>query len=324
MINSRDVLPVRVSIVIPCLNGSRYIRRLAATLEKVRSGTSEIVFIDDGSTDDSYEQFRRLCPYATSIRRENRGLGATRNEAVETARGEFIQLLDVDDTIEPGKLEEQWREVTNAGADVVYSDWRMITVSEFEEKPEPWQPAATKVEPVEALLGGWWFPPNAALIRRSAYLNAGGCDPSLGNTCEDFDLWVRLAIAGSRFHYAPGNFANYYRYSTVMSMSRKNAREFYKGVETILRKAIRLLEGRQELTSKRAKAAAQRLYQTARNVYAFDRSWYESLIADVFALDPRFSPHGSFLYRATAKAVGLRHAESLAITYRKLLKRGKR
>ena len=95
---------------------------------------------------------------------------------------------------------------------------------------------------MQALLGGWWFPPNAALVRAKAFRETGGCDPTLGNTCEDFDLWVRLAIAGFRFGYTQGRFANYYRYARVRSMSRRDRREFLEGEATIILKAIRLLE----------------------------------------------------------------------------------
>ncbi len=304
---------VEVSIIIPCYNSAWSLPTLANSLKPLLSDKVEVIFIDDGSTDNSLELFQSLVPGAVCVQQSNRGLGATRNRGAELATGEFLQLLDADDTLETGKLEAQATFAKHHGLDVVYSDWRMVIVDGDREICEPFTQAEARTEIVEALLGGWWFPPNAALIRKGAYTSIGGCDATLGLTCEDFDLWVRLGIAGKKYGYTPGHFANYYRYEQVRSMSRRNPWEFFQGEEKIILKALKLLEDQEALTSARRRAAARRLHAVARNAYTLDRQWFNRLLGEIYRLDPDFKPSGSLTYRTTARLLGLERAENLAV-----------
>lgn len=306
-----------VSIIIPCYNAAWALPTLAKSLEAVLAPNIEVIFVDDGSTDDSLRMFQSLVPRAICLQQSNHGLGFTRNRAVEMATGEFLQLLDADDTIEPGKIETQVAFAQKRNLDVVYSDWRMIIAHDQDEVRKPFVQAEAPTEIVESLLGGWWFPPNAAVIRKSAFMAVGGCDPHLGNTCEDFDLWVRLGIAGYHYGYVPGQFANYYRYENIRSMSRKNAREFFEGEEKIIFKAIRLLEEKQALSPEYCKSAARRLHHITRNVYSLDPDWFGRLLKEVYRLDPDFKPSGSWDYKIAAKSLGLRKAERLALWKRR-------
>ena len=314
-------MPPLVSIIVPCYNGARYLERLVNSLRPMLSSKVEIIFADDGSTDGSLELVEKLMPSAVCLRQDNGGPGAARNRGVEAARGEFVQLLDVDDTMECGKMEAQLEFARSKGVDVVYSDWRMVVVDGNCERCEEWVHAEAPTEIVQALLAGWWFPPVAALVRKSAILAVGGCDETLRNTCDDFDLWVRLGIAGFGYGYLPGRYANYYRYLHVRSESRKNRREFCEGEARVILKAIRLLEARGESTLRRRGAAARRLHAVARNVHSIDEGWYRRLIQQVFDLDPDFRPTGTLGYCVVARVLGLEKAEKLAAWRRKFLLR---
>jgi glycosyltransferase involved in cell wall biosynthesis len=307
-----------VSIVIPCRNGARYLPKLAGSLGPLLAPNVEVIFIDDGSTDGSGELFQRLLPEAVCVQQPNRGLGATRNRAATLARGEFLQLLDADDTIEAGKFETQLAFARARSLDVVYSDWRMVIVEDGKETPEDWVQAETGTEIVEALLGGWWFPPNATLVRRDAFVAVGGCDTTLGNTCEDFDLWLKLGMAGVRFGYVAGHFANYYRDLDIRSMSRVNAREFFEGEATIILRAVRQLGAEKTDTMARRRAAARRLHGVARNAFGIDNAWYQDLMEEVRTLDPQFRPTGRLPYRIAARWLGGEAAERLASWKRRM------
>jgi glycosyltransferase involved in cell wall biosynthesis len=312
---------VAVSIIIPCFNGARYIPRLVSSLRPALNSSTEVIFVDDGSTDGSFEQFQQRMPEAVLIKQQNAGLGTTRNRAVAAAHGEFLQLLDVDDTIEFGKLPRQLEFARMHSLDIVYSDWRMVIVDGPLEEAEPWVHAEAEVEIIEALLDGWWFPPNAAIIRKEAFMEIGGCDSTLGNTCEDFDLWIRMAIAGSRYGYLPGRFANYYRHKEVPSMSRRDPREFFAGEARIIRKAVVLLSAQHAATERRRAAAARRLHNLARNLFLKDRPFYEKLMKEIRELDPRFRPAGTLVYRLTSRLLGCEKAEYLARLKRTFLSR---
>lgn len=310
-----------ISVIIPCYNGAWCIESLAENLKQSVPPDVEIVFVDDGSNDGSFDMFRSLMPDARCFQQENRGLGATRNRAVEEASGRYLQLLDADDTIMPGKLQAQSHTMETQGLDVIYSNWRMVVNRKNTFAYEPFVHAEAPCEIVEALLGGWWFPPNAAMVRKSAYSAVNGCDASLGNTCEDFDLWVRLAISGARFGYLHGDYSNYYRYEDRKSMSRVNRREFLEGESHIINKALKQLTDTNEDTLDRKRAAARRLHHVARNAYGMDRQWYRELFRKVKILDPSFSPPGSPAYRAIWRFLGAEPAEELALRIRNIRRR---
>jgi hypothetical protein len=238
---------------------------------------------------------------------------------VAVARGEFLQLLDADDTIEAGKFETQLAFARARSLDVVYSDWRMIIVEDEKETPEDWVQAETRSEIVEALLGGWWYPPNAALLRRDAFVAMGGCDTTLGNTCEDFDLWLKLGMAGFRFGYVPGHFANYYRYLRIRSMSRASAREFFEGEAAIILRAARQLQAEKTDTTERRRAAARRLHGVARNAFGIDNARYQELMKEIRTLDPQFRPPGRLPYRIAERWLGGEAAERLASWKRRMM-----
>jgi glycosyltransferase involved in cell wall biosynthesis len=97
-----------VSVLIACYNAAPWV---GATLDSVlaQAGAEvEVLVVNDGSTDDSA---RILAAYERRgvrvITQANAGLGAARNTLVENALGEYLQFLDADDLLDPGKTAEQ-------------------------------------------------------------------------------------------------------------------------------------------------------------------------------------------------------------------------
>jgi glycosyltransferase involved in cell wall biosynthesis len=99
-----------VSVIIPTFNRAHCVGK---AIDSVRSQThqnTEIAVLDDGSTDgtrDLIEESYRDDPRVRYYFHENRGVTATRNRGITLARGDFVGLLDSDDTWSPWKLELQ-------------------------------------------------------------------------------------------------------------------------------------------------------------------------------------------------------------------------
>ena len=315
---STSLLPL-VSIIIPCFNGARYISGLAQSLSAVTGASPveyEIIFVDDGSTDQSAELARKHLPGARLVQQQNSGLSAARNAGAQTARGEYLQLLDVDDTIEAKKLEIQAAAAERAGADVVYSDWRLLTVDAGKVvRTEIFASADAPCEMVEALLAGWYVPPVGYLFRRSAYLDLGGCAGDLA-VWQDFDLYLRMAIAGRRHEYVPGLLSNYYRYLDVRSLARCDLKANALEREQIVRKTIETLSRGNALTPRRGKAAARALFGVLRTAGIVDIGWLRAVAAKIHELDPGFKPYGPAFYVAFAKVLGIVDAERIAVQLR--------
>lgn len=97
-----------VSILIPAFNSSAWIE---ATLESaIRQSwpRTEIIVVDDGSTDDTGARVARFAERGVRlVRQHNAGAAAARNTAFACCRGDYIQWLDADDLLSPTKIERQ-------------------------------------------------------------------------------------------------------------------------------------------------------------------------------------------------------------------------
>ena len=100
------------SVVIPCYNSGEDLREcvLSVWAQKVHS---EVIIVDDGSTDDSYQRAKMLMadsPHQVAIiTQANQGPAAARNTGLRMARGKYISFLDADDRYAPGFFEAAQR-----------------------------------------------------------------------------------------------------------------------------------------------------------------------------------------------------------------------
>lgn len=103
-----------VSVVIPCFNCSDTIADCLASIRQQTYAVLEIIVVDDGSTDDSWQRLHQLRSTSYPNLRilchehhQNYGASLTRSVGIAAAKAEYIALLDSDDLFEPRKLEKQ-------------------------------------------------------------------------------------------------------------------------------------------------------------------------------------------------------------------------
>lgn len=119
-----------ISAVIPVYNEAESLPQLHAELTAVARQESyelEIVFVDDGSTDGSWECIERLAESDARVRgvrlRRNFGKAAALTAGFETAAGDFVFTLDADLQDDPREMPKLLRELQERGLDVV-SGWK--------------------------------------------------------------------------------------------------------------------------------------------------------------------------------------------------------
>ena len=101
--------PDLISVVIAAYNAQHCLR---ATLDSLLAQTwanTEIIVVDDGSTDRTAELLATYAPRVRTLRQPNGGLAAARRAGVAAARGRFIALMDADDLCRPERLAVQAR-----------------------------------------------------------------------------------------------------------------------------------------------------------------------------------------------------------------------
>ena len=87
----------KVSVIIPVYNGAEYLNSCIECLSKQSLKDIEIIFIDDGSTDNTLFLLRSWCSSnIVVLSQKNAGAGVARNNGLSHAKGEYVAFLDVD------------------------------------------------------------------------------------------------------------------------------------------------------------------------------------------------------------------------------------
>lgn len=186
-----------VSAIIPTYNQARYLEGAVASALGQTEPPTEVIVIDDGSTDNTAVVLRGFADRVRVIRQSNRGVAAARNVGAERARGDLLAFLDSDDVWFPRKLErqkerlvsEQRLTIIHCGLETI--DAHGATLGQSVMGMEgPVADAMLEFRRPVVLGGG-----SGALIPREAFEAVGGFDERL-STSADWDLYYRLARNG--------------------------------------------------------------------------------------------------------------------------------
>lgn len=114
----------KVSIIVPIYNAAEYLSRSIQCLINQTLDDIEIILVDDGSTDESYQICERYQSKDKRIKlfhKTNEGQGIARNYGIEHASGEFVGFMDSDDTVDVNMFKELYEKAQSCEADMVYS-----------------------------------------------------------------------------------------------------------------------------------------------------------------------------------------------------------
>ncbi len=263
----------RVSVIVPAYNAEAH---LGDALDSVRAQTYadwEVIVADDGSTDDTaaiasgYDE--RIVVVRSPV---NRGLAATRNLAIEQARGELVVLLDSDDAWLPDFLARQVarydaEQAQAPGVGIVCCNaWLTGPDGPLSETyAERFGIPRLPIDAAELLRGNRIFV--SALLPRAVVDEVGRFDASL-RSVEDLDLWLRIVERGYRVVYEPEPLA-VYRLSDG-SLSRDTLR-MTRSRQAVYRAALE--RGRLSDAARREARRAIRLERAAEVVELVRRGW---------------------------------------------------
>src|SRR4051812_27882498 len=204
-----------VSIILPSYNAAAWLEEAVDSYQKQSLKEWECIIVDDASPDNAAQVAKRLAGRDSRVRALRRpvngGVAEALNTGIRAAQGRYIQTLGADDIIEPFKLEHQAGVLdSNPDTALVYGEARYFDDGDPDRlrrhrvDDREWMPLVSggprSVLPELVLRN--IMPYQAALFRVTAIKKVGLFDPRL-RSHEDYDMCLRLAIAGFPFVYAP-------------------------------------------------------------------------------------------------------------------------
>lgn len=220
-----DIDPM-VSVIVPCFNQGHYLQQSVTSALFACSHPMEIIVVDDGSTDPAITRHlaeaEQLAPGMVRIHRQtNQGLSGARNTGIALALGKYLQFLDADDVLTPGKIDAQVAQlVVNPELDVSVCNYLLSdeTLSLFTKTEE----AIARFEITEQDFlfrweRGFVIPIHAGIFRRSALAELRFDIHARAK--EDWLFWTHLCLAGARFGYVNGHWAIYRQHASSMRRS---------------------------------------------------------------------------------------------------------
>jgi glycosyltransferase involved in cell wall biosynthesis len=223
----------RVSVIIPCYNGGARLRQAVSSVERQTHPVHEIIVVDDGSTDDTWEVIQSLGSRVRGFRQRNSGPSAARNLAFARSTGNWISYLDADDEWLPHKIERQMA-VLAANPTLRWCATNFFLVHPDRVEPLELQRQAERTvstrQRFEDFLDaeGWGVTllPSTVVVEASLIREVEGWNEALRGP-EDVDLWYRLAILAPGVGYVPEPCVRYSA-DNPTSLSKTASQSAYK------------------------------------------------------------------------------------------------
>lgn len=203
-----------VSVIMPLYNGISFVDQAVQSVLDQTYNNWELLVVDDGSKDESFQRAKYWEKQDVRIHAlqhqngANKGVSATRNLAIKNSRGEYLALLDCDDTWVPDKLDIQIDfMLKNPDIVMTYAQAQVI-----DEKDQPIHDAAVLLKmgrpPIFGNGGGKetihfedvifkiWVPASTAVIKKDISVECGNFDETLPVQVEDILLFTQIAEKG--------------------------------------------------------------------------------------------------------------------------------
>lgn len=303
-----------ISIIIPVFNGEIYIET-AITSTLAQSGVEvEVIVVDDGSTDNSYDIAKGFDDKITLISQQNQGACVARNMGLRAAKGRFIKFLDADDYLLPGALQAQHAHATSLGVNL-FSYGRTMCHFESDGRLLPHSPRDALADNGDSLDNLLLDPPvTSAMLYPVEMLQAlGGFDDRLKKR-QDYDLFTRALLAGYRPAACKTPIYAYRSHDSGNRISRRSSREIYANQAEMFERQAELLRQVSSCMDgdELRLGLAKTIWVTARNCA---RAGYEDEARGMFqlavSLDANQSLKGKLAYRLLVRLLGPIAAERL-------------
>jgi glycosyltransferase involved in cell wall biosynthesis len=189
---------IEISVIIPMYNAENTITScIDSVLNQTYKGKMEVIIVNDGSKDNSQAIVEDIIKENSSnivvqlINKENGGVSSARNKGLALAKGEYIALLDSDDSWYKDKLEKQYNiicdnlEVDFLGSILSYRPWKRYLFRKVGY--------LTRIE-LNDLMFKFCFQPSTVIFRKEIIDNVGFFDENQ-KYAEEGNFFMRIVYA---------------------------------------------------------------------------------------------------------------------------------
>lgn len=244
-----------VSVIIPSFNRKTYIDEAIESVLAQNYDSVELIVVDDGSTDSSYEKLQAWeekgkLTLLAHPGRANRGQSASINVGLRHASGGYIAILDSDDMFAPTKLADQVAFLeNNSEIGMVYGQGHAVDANGGFLFKVPGDNHTESGDPNSVLLDCYLALPGGALIRSSVMKRVGEFEESF-RAGQDHDMAIRIFEA-TGVAYLP-RLAFYYRKHGDSISAKGLERRWKTGLEILRRAAERYPYSKSTLRKRKA------------------------------------------------------------------------
>lgn len=217
----------RIAVIIPALNAEETIGRQIAAVLADRDERTELVLVDNGSTDSTGLVMRTATAgheRVTIVHEPRRGVNCARNAGIAITDAPIILLCDADDEIEPGWIDALASAL--GSADLVGGMFRHVSPAGEVVSEEPEFP--------HSYLGfGWGFPyafGGCCGMRRTAWQQLGGFDPKMSGGGDEVDFFIRAQINGATFTWSEDAVIRYTQRDDPQKHAEHRTREGWRNL----------------------------------------------------------------------------------------------
>jgi glycosyltransferase involved in cell wall biosynthesis len=188
----------RITVIMPARNAEKYIGSAVSSVLSRLPHDGTLLVLDDASEDATGDILKRLGRADGRVgiltADVNLGVAGALNVLIDAADTELIARMDADDISLPWRFRQQIRALLRGNLDVIFSSIILFGPPPILIRPYPPFSTGPTASPYELLLMNPFSHPTL-LGRRRAFVDAGGYRHV---PAEDWDLWIRMALHGSR------------------------------------------------------------------------------------------------------------------------------
>ena len=225
---------IKFSLLVPCYNAEKYIARCLNSLINQEYKDYEIIVLDDGSTDNSYEILKKYKNKIRLYKQSNKGVSAARNKLIDLSNGKYFIFVDADDFVELNmlKIVDQY---LNENIDILKFNYDIISNNEKILKDTDFSNEIKEGKTIidDLLDSRIVFDMPCTYVFRKKYFTDNQFQFEVGRFHEDFGLIPFVINSAKKVKLINNVLYHYYQSDNSLTRTSDQSKEYIKALDTL-------------------------------------------------------------------------------------------